>query len=69
MKAQLGRPNGQHRVGSMQLKLWLVGELKHEFDSVCAHQGVSDSEVMRGLRAAYVQQASVGVRHGDAAYR
>lgn len=55
----------RHRAGSVQLKLWLSEELKYDFNSLCARQGVSSSAVVRGLIEAYLRQATGG-RHGDA---
>ncbi|WP_407278235.1 hypothetical protein U5817_17365 [Aromatoleum evansii] len=50
--------NDRHRAGSVQMKVWLSADLKNNFASVCATQGVSASTVLRGLVAAYVARSS-----------
>lgn len=62
------KKNDRHRDGSVQLKVWLPDELKNEFASVCAVQGVCASVVLRGLLTAYVQQIS-GWPHGSTTKR
>ncbi|MBN8498508.1 hypothetical protein [Accumulibacter sp.] len=60
--------SGRQRAGSVQMKIWLPEDLKNEFASLCAVQGVCASVVLRGLLAAYVQRAA-GAQHGHAPQR
>jgi hypothetical protein len=48
----------RHRAGSVQVKLWVGAELKNDLMSVCSVQGVTPSDVLRGLLAAYVAGSS-----------
>lgn len=50
------------------MKVWVPEDLKNEFASLCAVQGVCASVVLRGLLAAYVQRAA-GIQHGHATQR
>ena len=68
MKTKIERPGDRHRAGSVQMKVWVPNDLKNEFASLCAVQGLCASVVLRGLLAAYVERAS-GARHGQAAQR
>lgn len=68
MKTKIEKPSDRHRTGSVQMKVWVPDDLKYEFTSLCALQGVCASVVLRGLLAAYVQRAS-GARHGQATQR
>lgn len=60
--------SSRHRAGSVQMKVWVPEDLKNEFASLCAVQGVCASVVLRGLLAAYVQRAA-GIQHGQATQR
>lgn len=58
MALHVPRSNDRHRAGSVQMKVWLAADLKNDFASVCALQGVCASAVLRGLVAAYVARSS-----------
>lgn len=58
-----GRRADRQRRDATQLKVWVAAELKNDFMSVCAVQGVTASDVLRGLLAAYVERVS-GRCHG-----
>jgi hypothetical protein len=68
MQINTQNTNDRHRAGSVQMKIWLSGDLKNEFTSLCTVQGICASAVLRGLLAAYIQRAT-GVQHGNATDR
>ncbi|MGC3965162.1 MAG: hypothetical protein QM803_18095 [Rhodocyclaceae bacterium] len=63
MNTENKKSGGQHRAGMVQMKTWLPNELKNDFASLCAVQGLRASVVLRSLLAAYVSRAS-GAPHG-----
>lgn len=68
MSTENKSPRDRHRAGMVQLKTWVPSNLKNEFASVCALQGLCASVVLRGLLAAYILRAS-GAPDGQTAQR
>lgn len=58
MRIHPSQPNDRHRRDSTQLKIWVPIDLKNEFASLCALQGVCASDVIRGLLIAYIKQSA-----------
>lgn len=58
MEVHASRKEDRHRADSVQVKVWVAVELKNEFMSSCAVQGVTASDVLRGLLAAYVERSA-----------
>jgi len=46
-----------HRVGSVQLKIWLPEELRTSFAAVCTETGDTTSRTLRHLMQAYIKQS------------